>query len=612
MSIMPQLQSAIKNHQAGNYPAAEQLYRQVLEIAPNNVDALHLLGLLKYQTGDAATAVELIEEAIRINPRVSNLYNNAGEAYRALGQMKEAIRYYRRAIKLNPQNAMAYNNLALALMKQNSFNEADKHLKTALRINPDYVEASYNLGRLFYQQNKFDEALDRLQKASEINPDFSPVYALMGQICQILGRYQEAADYFDKAITHNPDDIALINNKGLALIDLGEPHKAVLLFKELLNHHPELAEAHCNLGVALNQLDQLDEAIECFIQALSLNPDYLDAQRNIASTLRDKGHVDESIDAFRKIIHQHPDLANAHFGLAFSLLLKGDYENGWREYEWRWSSSNSGQQKPKLKGKEWRGEPLDNKTILIYCEQGAGDAIQFIRFVPLLSILGAKVILQCPESLITLFSKVEGINQVITFDETAKKYDFHCPILSLPLHLNMTLEEIPANVPYLNPAASELDNLELDKNKYQVGIVWAGSPLHINDRKRSCSVDLFKPLTEIDSVELHSLQKHPTDETIPSFLVDHSEHLEDYSDTAALIKKLDLVISVDTSVAHLAGALGKPVWILLPHATDWRWLQEGEESPWYPTAMLIRQKSPGDWPGVISLVKERLYNMLIS
>ena len=610
MSVIPQLQSAIKMHQAGNYPDAEQLYRQVLAIAPNNVDALHLLGLLKYQTGDAATAVDLIEEAIRINPRVSNLYNNAGEAYRALGQLKEAVRYYRRAIKLDPQNVMAYNNLALALMKQESFNEASKHLKTALRISPDYVEASYNLGRLLFQQKRFDEALEQLQKTREIKPDFYPVYPLLGQICHTLGEHRDALNYFNEAIAHNPDDMALVNNKGLALIELGELDEAISLFKELLKRYPDVAEAHCNLGVALSQLDHLNEAMECFIEAVSLNPEYLEAQRNIASTLRDMGHVDKSIEAFQKIIQQHPDLANAHFGLAFSLLLKGDYENGWREYEWRWSSSNSPQQKPKLKGKEWHGESLSNTTILIYCEQGAGDAIQFIRFIPMLAVQGATVILQCQAALLSLFEQAEGVDQIITFETKPKHYDFHCPILSLPLHLDISLENLPSTVPYLFPTVSDLDNIELDKSKLHVGVVWAGSQLHINDRKRSCSVELFAPLAEIEKIELHSLQKHSTDETVPAFLIDHNDQLQDYNDTAALIKKLDLVISVDTSVAHLAGALGKPVWILLPHAPDWRWLREGEDSPWYSTATLFRQATAGDWAGVIAKVEQHLSDVI--
>lgn len=605
MSVMQQLKTAISYHQAGNFPAAEQLCRQVLELDPENADALHLLGLIKYKTGDAASAVVLIEEAIRIRPRVSNFYNNAGEAYRSLGNMNEAMGYYRRAIKINPQNAIAHNNLALALMEQKLFSQAASYLETALSISPDYVEASYNLGRLYYQQGNFDEALVQLQKASEIKTDFLPLYVLLGQVCHRLGKLQQAMNYFDKGLAKKPDDTTLINYKGLVLIDQGELDKAVLLFLELLNQNPLLVEAHCSLGMAFYQQDRLDEAMECFQQALSLKPDYLDAQINIASTLRDQGRVDESIEAFQKIIQQHPDLPDPHYGLALSLLLKGDYENGWREYEWRWNSSNSPQQKPKLKGKEWRGEPLDYKTILVYCEQGAGDTIQFIRFVPLLAAQGANVILQCPESLVSLFSQVEGINQVITFDQKITNYDVHCPILSLPLHLNITLQNLPATVPYIIPAASMVDALELDKNKYKIGIAWAGSPLHFNDRKRSCSAELFAPLAKIEGIELHSLQKLRPNENAPSFMIDHCEQLQDYNDTASLINKLDLVISVDTSVAHLAGALGMPVWILLPHAPDWRWLQQGDSSPWYPTATIFRQSVAGDWKGVIAEIIKR-------
>lgn len=606
MRVVQPLQTAVAYHQAGNYPAAEQLYQQVLLSQPANPDALHLLGLLKYQTGDAQTAVGLIEQAIRSNPNVADFHNNCGEAYRTLGRLKEAERCYQQAIKLNPQHVMAHNNLALVLMDGNKLDQAAKHLKLAQRISPNYVEATYNLAQVCFLQGKFDSAKDQLSKVLNLNPGFYPALVQCAAVCEAMGDYAQAMGYFDQALAMDPSDIVVMNSKGLALIKAGRPDEAVQCFQHLLSQNWKLPEVYCNLGVAQHQLDQLADARDAFEQALRLKADYFEPQRNLASLLRDLGDIQASIKAFERLIARYPEKADLHFGLAFSLLLYGDYTRGWQEYEWRWASANSPSPKPTLKGKEWQGESLNNKTMLVYCEQGAGDAIQFARFIPMLNAQGLRTIVQCPDSLIPLFTHLKGVDQVVSVNQKAKGFDVHCPIMSLPLHLGITLDNIPADVPYLSVETGPVDAIPLSSGQYHIGVVWAGSALHFNDRKRSCHAELFRSLAELDGVQLHCLQKLDKDAAAPDFMVDHSALLTHYGDTAALINKLDLVITVDTSVAHLAGALGKPVWILLAHAPDWRWQQQGDRTPWYPTAQLFRQLSPGDWQGVIAQVKHAL------
>ena len=610
MSAVQQLKSAVGFHQAGNYSLAEEAYRQVLLDHPDNADALHLLGLLKYQTGDAGKAVEFIEKAIQVNSRIPDFHNNCGEAYRALGNFEKAKGCYRRAIKLNPQHTMAHNNLALILIDQSGYDEAAKHLKAALKVSPEYVEAIYNLGRLYYLQGRLEAALKQLQKVDELNPGFYPAWNMLGNIYFSLGQYGQALHYYNKALEYDPHDVAATNSKGLVLVEMGDLDAAALIFQQLLSRSWKLPEVHCNLGVVLNKQDRLEDALESFRQALALKPDYLEAEKNLASTLRDLGRIEDSISSFKTLVQRYPELGDAHFGLAFSLLLNGDYENGWREYEWRWSASNSPQAKPNLKGKEWQGEPLKNKTILVYCEQGAGDAIQFIRFVPLLARQGAHVVVQCPDALADLFATVEGVTEVFPGKKKVKGYDVHCAIMSLPLHLGITLENLPTDVPYLNSISKNFGQLNFSAGKFRVGIVWAGSRLHSNDRKRSCNSSLLQPLSEVEGVEFHSLQKLSEDEIAPSFMINHGEQLSSYNDTAALIEKLDLVISVDTSVAHLAGALGKPLWLLLPYAPDWRWQVTGEHSVWYPMARLFRQDKPGDWSSVMQRLKIALQGKL--
>ncbi len=330
--------------------------------------------------------------------------------------------------------------------------------------------------------------------------------------------------------------------------------------------------------------------------------------------LCDDGHAQEAIAACRQAIALNPDLAIAHSNLSLVLLTFGHFEEGWREHEWRLKCG------PKFRPRlfhqgQWNGEDIAGKTILLYAEQGFGDAIQFARYAPLMADLGAKVVLECHPELVQLFTSLRGIERLVAAGEPLPDFDFHCPVLSLPLAFERRLKIIPAQVPYISPGPQLIDQWKRrigpKTDAFKAGIVWAGRPTHTNDRHRSMKLRQFAPLAGIEHLEFYSLQKGPATTEMasapPGFrLYNFTSDLADFVDTAAMIANLDMIIAVDTAVAHLAGALGKNVWVMLPYAADWRWLRGRNDSPWYPTMRLFRQKSWGDWDGVVGEVRQAL------
>jgi len=362
----------------------------------------------------------------------------------------------------------------------------------------------------------------------------------------------------------------------------------------------------------LKEKGQVDEAITCYRRALELNPNYADAYNNLGLTFKEKGELDEAITCYRRALELNPNQVNAHFNMSLALLLSGNFKQGWSEYEWRWKADKltiASQQYPRSL---FSLAEIPGRTILLHAEQGFGDNIQFIRYAALLVQYGAKVIVECHEELHSLFENIEDIYRVIVFDEQPPLFDLNCPILSLPLIFGTTLETIPENVPYL--AASPLQTLKwkerlmMDISKFRVGLVWHGNP---KIPHKHLSLNHFAGLFGINDVSFYSLQKgEAAEEAKHPRLIDYTAEIRNFSDTAAIIENLDLIITIDTAVAHLAGALGKPVWTLLRFSPDWRWLLNREDSPWYPTMRLFRQPAPGDWESVITKVKDELLRLL--
>ncbi|MHB8474354.1 MAG: tetratricopeptide repeat protein, partial [Gammaproteobacteria bacterium] len=372
-----------------------------------------------------------------------------------------------------------------------------------------------------------------------------------------------------------------------------------------------------NLGLALHGQDRYEEAIVQYQRAIALKPDYAQAYYNLGNSCVSQGKPCEALLHFEHATVLKGDFALAHWNLSLALLLSGDLIPGWKKYEWRWDINK--QDKRNFPCPLWDGEDISGRTILLHAEQGLGDAFQFIRYAPLVAERGARVVVECQSVLVQLLATVRGITRVVDNAERLSGLDMHAPLLSLPNIFHTTLSSIPAQIPYLT-ADHELveswrDKIGTVERKLKVGLVWAGNPSHQNDHNRSCSLQAYAPLARVPGVAFFSLQKGPAavqlnDAPQGLNLIDYTDELVSYSDTAALLANLDLIISVDTSVVHLAGAMGKVVWALLPFAPDWRWLLDREDSPWYPTMRLFRQPQPGDWVSVMESVRAAMLEFL--
>jgi Flp pilus assembly protein TadD len=436
-------------------------------------------------------------------------------------------------------------------------------------------------GRLGEAESAYRQILAR-------QPNHPGAMHLLGYLAHQVGRDDAALELINQAIAGNPKECVYLNTLGAVLAEMGRTEEAIDAFRRVLAIQPNLAEVYNNLGNALQTIGRLDEATAAYRQALALPP-----------------------DATRQSIQRDAATAEAHFNVGCLLLLQGEFEVGWKEFEWRCQMNCRPMEFPQPR---WDGGPLGGKRILLHSEQGLGDAIQFVRYASMVAERGGRVIAGCRPELARLFRGVAGVEQVVSVGDPLPAFDVHSPMMSLPLAFNTRLDSIPANIPYLKPdpdlVAAWRQRLEGDQAQLRIGMVWAGSPAHRNDRFRSMSLAMFEPLTKLPGVGLYSLQKGATAAAQVTNsklnIADFTAELADFADTAAFIQSLDLVVSVDTAVAHLAGALGKPVWLLLPLFPDYRWMLNREDTPWYPSARLFRQVRQGNWGNVIELVSKAL------
>jgi hypothetical protein len=425
----------------------------------------------------------------------------------------------------------------------------------------------------------------------------------------------EATAACRRAIQIDPNYADGYFNLGLALHAKGQWDESIAAIREALRLKPDNAEAYYNLGNSLHDADRLDDAIAAYQRALELKPDYPEAHNNLGIALRDSGRLEDANTAYREALKIRNDNPPVHWNLALNYLLQGNFKEGWEEHEWRWRCKGFPSPRREFRQPMWDGRDLNGQKIFLHAEQGFGDTIQFVRYAPIVAERGGQVVLQCQAELFRLLKSNPQFGQIISADEIVPEFDFHCPLLSLPRAFGTEIHSIPAATPYLgvDPVLAETWEKRLlsASGGFRVGIVWAGRPTHKRDRQRSIALLKFLPLAAVAGVKFFSLQKGVASEQIKTpgdtmHLIDLTADLHDFADTAALISRLDLVIGVDTAVVHLAGAMGKPVWLLLPSVPDWRWLMNREDSSWYPTMRLFRQTSPGDWEGVFCRVAESL------
>jgi tetratricopeptide (TPR) repeat protein len=447
-------------------------------------------------------------------------------------------------------------------------------------------------------------------------PDYFDAHFNLGVALQELKQLAEACACYEQVVRLRPDHASAWNNLGLAQRQLGQGRKAVESHRHAARLEPGRFDFQNNLANALRAEDQVEEAIRILQQTLQKHPKSTPVWHTLGNAWREAGRLRESKEAFGRALQIEPQLVESHWDVAFTLLLQGDFLRGWEEYEWRWKRKDHAPRS--FVSPAWQGEDIQGKRLLVYAEQGAGDTIQFARYLPLLIQRGARITLECPAPLVSLLQTLPGLERVIARGEALPEVDWQCALLSLPHLFRTKLDSIPAEVRYLR---SRNDSPRLpvpvrpaSGRQLRVGLVWAGNPTHQNDARRSISLELLQPLLANTEITFYSLQpqlKTTSSQNAnyqPADLqpVDLTVLMGDYADTAALISQLDLVISVDTSVAHLAGALGHPVWLLLPFAPDWRWLMQREDSPWYPSMRLFRQPVAGDWNSVIKAVGENL------
>jgi tetratricopeptide (TPR) repeat protein len=482
------------------------------------------------------------------------------------------------------------------------FGEAERICEQILQKQPRHLEALALLSILARQQGQFAVAAERAAEAARAHPQIAELHANLGEFSRLAGKREESIAAFGRAIQIKPLEPTFHNSLGTVFADGRQNESAVKAYQRAIQLKPDYADAWNNLGAALREMDRLDEAAKAIGTAIGLQPQLAGSYLNLAIVRTDQERFSEAIESYGRAIAVKPDFREAHWSLGMLHLLLGDMERGWPEYQWRPTSAS------RFAKPVWKGERLDGKTILLHAEQGLGDTIQFIRYVPLLSERGARVLLACQAELTRLLS---GIVPVIAVGEALPAYDFHCAMLNLPMAFGTKPENIPASIPYLKApeelAKNWLSRVRKKEAKLRVGLVWAGRSEHRDDVRRSLTLERLGPILKTPDVEFFSLQTGPAGRQAVSWAItDFTPDLHDFCDTAALIENLDLMITVDTAVAHLAGAMGKRVWVLLARIPDWRWMLERTDSPWYPTMRLMRQQVRSDWEGPIATAAAEL------
>ena len=613
---------AVAFHGANRLQEAECLYHNILSIDPKHYDALSMLGALFFQLGKREEGVKLIEQSLAINPKQPLALNNLGVVFQDLAQYKKALYYYNKSLILQPHNVRYYNNRGNVRHLLKDYKGALDDFNKALSLDAKYADAYNNRGTLLCELKRYEEAALDYEKALILQPEQVAFYENQAKALMALQRYAEALQALNKVIAFNPHDAGVYNNRGNVRRILGDYNGALDDLNKAILFNPGCADAYNNRGITLCELKRCEEALGDFEQAIVLNPNGCDAYSNRGTLLSKWKRYEEALRDYEQAIALNANYAEAHWNKALLKLLLGNYEEGWKFYEWRWKTILK-EHANKFLQPLWLGkESLKDKTIFLHAEQGFGDMIQFCRYVPMVEALGAKVMLGVPKDLSKLVSSLEGTFQIIEDAKLAAECDYRCPLMSLPLAFKTTLETIPAGTYlYADPVKkSQWQEILGVKIKPRIGIVWSGSKEHKNDHERSIPFDtfskLFSPALRA-RFDFHCLQKEIREEDqglLSGFPVKtHMDNLHDFADTAALVSEMDLVISIDTSVVHVAGALGKPVWVLLPFNPDFRWLLEREDSPWYPTARLFRQSKINDWESVLETVRLALtqYDSLI-
>ena len=570
--------TALQRYEAGDLEQAERLCTALREEGVLSADVFYLSGLIAFQKGRFEDAGSQFAMAVGLDPGYFEAWFNLGASLAKLGRGEEAARAYRRVIELNPGFPEAHFRLGVLSAQQDLLDEAVSSCEEAVRLRRDFPEAWYTLGEALCNLERNPEAERALKEAIRLKPDLPGAFFNLGRSLQGQSRLEEAAQAYRRALELRPD----------------------------------FARALCNLGSILLAQSRIEEAERVLREAIRLDPQLATAYNNLGLCLRYQGRQGEVVEALEAAVRLRPEFVEARANLGAAFLIEGKFERGWEEYEWRIHCSQL--RFRKFSEPSWDGSDLRGRRILVCAEQGFGDSVQFLRYIPSVKRRGGHVVVCCQQGLGRLFESMEGVDEVCLIGQPFPPFDCYSFLLSLPRIFQTRLESVPADVPYLRvePELEAKWRARLGSLRgRKVGICWRGNPLTRHDSWRSTALSYFEPAADLEEVHLVSLQKGKGSEEIASSwlrgsLVDLEAELTDLAETAAAIAQLDLVVTVDTCIAHLAGALAKPVWVLLHHFPDWRWLLDRDDSPWYPTMRLFRQPRMRDWESVFRRVHAEL------
>jgi tetratricopeptide (TPR) repeat protein len=612
--IQTLIETALKLHQTGDHTTARSYYQEIPKQDPAHPDALHLTGLLEHQDGRHANALEHIQRAIAAKPDNPAYHSNAGLVLRALDRREEAATALSRAVELDPGYTVAHRNLGVVLRELGRLADAEQCLRLVLACDSRDAAAWRNLGLTLLTRGAHAESIDAFRQALSVNPDDFEAHNNIGIALKDLKRLPDSEVSHREAVRLRPDHPGAHNNLGIVLSAMGRSDEARTCFVEALRLDPEYADARHNVGAVLAELGKHVEAVGHFCAALNLDARNAEYHNSLGASLQVLGSPREALVSYDRALSLDPSHAWSHFNRSQALLLLGKYEEGWREWEWR--RKLPGAKHRKYDGCRWDGNPMPYGTVLLHTEQGYGDTIQFIRFCRHVRQRVGRIIVECQPALTILLRSCPWIDVVVGRGDPLPPFDAYAPLMSVPALLRVSPDDIRVETPYLSvdaPLAGQWRNNLPCVSGLRVGIAWQGNPKHRHDRFRSVDPSAFAPLASMPGVHLICLQKGPGRENLarrsfPIHQVGETmvETPESFTETAAIIKCLDLVISVDTVVSHLAGALDVPVWLALPFASDWRWGQEGDTTPWYPTMRLFRQPARGQWAPVFDNIRAEL------
>jgi tetratricopeptide (TPR) repeat protein len=618
------LVQAAEHYNAGRPQRAGELCADILAAHPDHLSALHLASVIAFAEGRMEHGRDLLARVFGLDPNHVPALATLGDALAAKGEREGALAAFEQAVALRPLDAGLHGKLGVALSKLSRFGEAEAAYRQALSLAPDLIQPRFNLATALAEQQRLTEAEETYRAVIARDPHHQGAWINLGNLLADQNKPLEAAAAYRKAIEDERGDrngqlsehasVAALTNLAACLCELGELDEAMVACQRALSRDANYAPALTNLGNILDALGRFEDAVTAHRRAVTADPSYAKGHANLAVALRVTGGLDEALAASHHAVALDPNDPLIRFNHAHALLLNGHLASGFEELRWGKTCKGWSQGYPDFAAPEWQGEALAGRTLLLYAEAGLGDTLQFVRYLPHVAEKGGSIVLQVQPPLVPLLRANTNVT-VIARGEPLLRFDLHLPLIALPFVFGTTLDSIPAAIHYLRADAVKLSQwrrLLDDETSLRVGVVWSGNPWHKGDRLRSLAADMLLPWLVMPGVKLYSLQKDPRVADAPALaalggdIVDLSPLLGDFSDTAAAVTALDLVITVDTSVAHLAGALGRPVWMLLPYALDWRWLRDREDSPWYPGMRLFRQRAPLAWEDVVARVSAGL------